>query len=114
MIECEKMMLPYFHTSGRKVPNYFIKIWEILQWIPLNIITLHKKVTPRRTNKFFAGIQSRQTIEQTLNDIIDGCPFKRGVTDSIVYEWIKGIISTKNILEDIENYYNIFQYERIR
>lgn len=44
--------------------------------------------TSRRTNTYFAGIISDQTIEQTLmkSMSVEGSPFKRGATSSVVFK----------------------------
>lgn len=38
---------------------------------------------------------------------VEGGPFKRGVTESIVYKWIKGVIYTKDIIAGMEEFCNI-------
>ncbi|KYN28694.1 hypothetical protein ALC57_01884 [Trachymyrmex cornetzi] len=65
--------------------------------------------TARRSNKFFAGIHSDQTIEQTLMKLmnVEGGPFKKGVSDSVVFKWIKGVPGTKDVLEGIEKFCNV-------
>lgn len=65
--------------------------------------------TSRRTNKFYAGVFSDQTIEQTLmrSMKVAGGPFKRGASDSVVWRWIKGTTYTRDIIEGIENFCRI-------
>ena len=50
--------------------------------------------TARGSNVFFSGVSTDQTIEQTLmkSMSIEGSAFKRGVTESVVHKWIKGVI----------------------
>ncbi|KAF2904041.1 hypothetical protein ILUMI_02138 [Ignelater luminosus] len=65
--------------------------------------------TARRSDVFFSGIFTDQTIEQTLlkSMSVEGGPFKRGVTEGVVYKWIKGVIFSKDIIEGIEEFCNI-------
>ncbi|GFY00151.1 uncharacterized protein TNCV_1342481 [Trichonephila clavipes] len=43
------------------------------------------------------GIVSDLTIEQTLKKVmsVEGGPFKRGATESVVYKWIRGVIYSR-------------------
>ena len=65
--------------------------------------------TARRTDKFFAGVVSDQTIEQTLMRAmsVEGGPFKRGASESVVYKWIRGVIYTKDIIDGTEDFCGI-------
>ena len=38
---------------------------------------------------------------------VEGGPFKRGVTDSVVFKWIKGVAYTKDVLEGIAKFCNV-------
>lgn len=38
---------------------------------------------------------------------VQGGPFKRGATDSVVFKWIRGVLYTKDIIESLENFCNI-------
>lgn len=38
---------------------------------------------------------------------VEGGPFKRGATESVVYKWIRGVIYSKDIIEGIENFCDI-------
>lgn len=59
--------------------------------------------TACRSNVYYTGIFSDQTIEQTLMRAMSvvGGPFKRGAAESGVLKWIKGIIYTKHITEGL-------------
>lgn len=65
--------------------------------------------TSRRSNSYWSGIFSDQTIEKTLMRAmsVEGGPFKRGCTESVVFKWIKGVIYTKDIIEGLEKYCNL-------
>lgn len=38
---------------------------------------------------------------------VEGGPFERGATESVVYKWIRGVIYRKDIIESIENFCDI-------
>lgn len=59
-----------------------------------------------RCNPFWAGIFSDQTIKQTLmrGMSVEGGPFKRGSSETVIFKWIKGIIYTKDIIEGLEKF----------
>lgn len=65
--------------------------------------------TARHSDYLSSRILTEETIEQTLMESmsVEGGPFKRGVTESIVCKWIKGVIYTKDILEEMEDFSNI-------
>lgn len=63
--------------------------------------------TIRRTEKFWAGIWSDQTIEQTLMRSMKssgGLTRGRGVTDSVLSKWILAAPIMSTISEQVENY----------
>lgn len=35
---------------------------------------------------------------------VEGGPFKRGATESVVFKWINGILYTKDIMEGLETF----------
>lgn len=111
---CVELLLPYFHAAGH------LPYAKSAQLYLQDMRDLEKKMDPteyqqftndgfftaRRSDKFFCGIHTDQTIEQTLmrSMSVEGGPFKRGVTESVVYKWIKGVSSTKNILDGLESF----------
>ena len=64
--------------------------------------------TYHRSDSYWSGIFSDQTIERTLMKAmtVECGPFKRGCTESVVFKWIKGVIYTKDIIEGLERYCN--------
>ncbi|GFX78980.1 uncharacterized protein TNCV_3912681 [Trichonephila clavipes] len=38
---------------------------------------------------------------------VEGGPFKRGATESVVYKWIRGVTNSQDIIEGIEHFCNI-------
>ena len=120
------LMIPYFHAAG------YFNYAKSAQIYVQDMLDLRNKMNPEvftqfttngfftaiRTDKFFSGIFSDQTIEQTLMKAmkVNGGTFKRGVTESIVYKWIKGVIHTKDVIEGIEDFCGVsfkknFQHE---
>ncbi|GBO40729.1 hypothetical protein AVEN_109901-1 [Araneus ventricosus] len=66
--------------------------------------------TIRRADKFWSGIWSNQTIEQTLMETMKssgGLPRGLGITESILTQWTLGMIHLHNICEEVEKYCNI-------
>lgn len=109
-------MISFFHAAGHfpyaKSAQLYLQdvlnLPNIVDQIEFQQFTSEGFFTAR-FNKFFAGIHSDQTIEQTLirSMSVEGGPFKRGATDSVVFKWIKGITCTKDVLEGIEKFCNI-------
>ncbi|GBM44484.1 hypothetical protein AVEN_15010-1 [Araneus ventricosus] len=63
-----------------------------------------------RTDKFWSGIWSDQTIEQTLMKTMKtsgGFTPDRGITESVLTRWTLGMIHLHNICEEVEKYCNI-------
>ncbi|KYN08445.1 hypothetical protein ALC62_00577 [Cyphomyrmex costatus] len=106
-------MLPFFHASGHYL--YAKSAHLYLQ----DMLTLRDKMpadeyqrftegcfTIRRSDKFWSGIMTDQTIEQTLMR-----PFKtiggltiRQISDSSSASWVLGMVHLQNICEAIENF----------
>lgn len=113
-LECVELTIPFFHAAGHF--NYAKSTRLYLQ----RMRSLKEKMDPeefkkftdggyftsRRTNIFWSGIFSDQTIEQTLMRAlsVEGGPFKRGCSESVVFKFIKGIIYTKDIIEGLERF----------
>lgn len=65
--------------------------------------------TARCSEEFFSGITTDQTIEQTSMKAVsvEVGHFKCGITESIVFKWIKGVIYTIDIIEGMNTLFNI-------
>ncbi|GBN07534.1 hypothetical protein AVEN_252904-1 [Araneus ventricosus] len=66
--------------------------------------------TIRRTDKFWSGIWSYQTIEGTLMKTMKrsgGLTRGRGITESVLTQWTLGMIHLHNICEEVEKFCNI-------
>lgn len=108
-------MLPYFHASGHFL--YAIDAHLYLQ----DMAVLHEKIpqeelekfttggyfTIRRTNKFWSGIMSDMTIEQTLMRSMKtsgGLTKGRGITDNVLTRWTMSMVFLQNVFEQVENF----------
>lgn len=113
-----KKMLPYFHASGHfayaKCCNLYLQDMENLQsrmssqeyenFVSKGYFTI------RRSDKFWSGIWSDQTIEQTLMRSMKssgGLTHGRGVTDSVIAKWILATPILNTVSEKIEDYCKI-------
>ena len=100
-LHCVEIMLPYFHAAGHlpyaKAAQLYLQDMRNLEknidGVEYRQFTEDGFFTARRTDKFFCGIHSDQTIEQTLmrSLSVEGGPFKRGVTESVAFKWIKAV-----------------------
>lgn len=116
-LQCIELMLPFFHAAGHfnyaKSARLYLQdmrsLKEKMDPVEYKKFTDDRFFTSRRSNIYWSGIFSDQTIEQTLMRAmsVEGGPFKRGCTESIVFKWIKGIIYTKDIIEGLERYCNL-------
>lgn len=116
-LECVELAIPFFHAAGHfnyaKSARLYLQdmrnLHETMDPVEFKKFTDDGYFTSRRSNAFFAGIFSDQTIEQTLMRAmsVEGGPFKRGATTSVVLQWIKGAIYTKDIVEGLEEYCNV-------
>lgn len=109
-------MIPYFHASGhfpyaKSAQMYLQNMQELPTKMDPEEFTKFTEgyFTARRSDVFFSGISTDQTIKQTLMKSmnVERGPFKRGVTESVVYKWIKGVIFSKDIIEGVEEFCNI-------
>ncbi|XP_052758830.1 uncharacterized protein LOC128202453 [Galleria mellonella] len=116
-LNCIELMIPFFHAAGHfnyaKSARLYLQKMRLLKLImdPREFKKFTKEgfFTSRRSNEFYAGIFSDQTIEQTLMRAmsVEGGPFKRGTTESTVFKWIKGIIYTNDVIEALEKFCDI-------
>lgn len=60
----------------------------------------------RRSDLYFAKISTDQTIEQTLMKTmkIEGGPFRRGATPSVVFKWIRAMLFTTDVVDGMEEF----------
>lgn len=113
-LECIRNMLPFFHAAGHfnysKSARLYLQDMKQLESkidpVEYKRFTEDGYFTSRRSNTYWAGIFSDQTIEQTLMRAmsVEGGPFKRGSSESVVIKWIKGILYTKDIIEGLEHF----------
>lgn len=116
-LQSVELTIPFFHAAGHfnyaKSARLYVQDMKNLE-TTMDVHEYHKFTdggffTSRRTNAYYSGIFSDQTIEQTLmrSMSVEGGPFKRGATSSVVFKWIKGIIFTKDMIEDLEQFCNV-------
>lgn len=105
-------MLPYFHASGHflyaKCCHLYLQDMHSLK-DKMNAEEYEKFTgggfTVRRTSKFWSGTWTDMTIEQSLMRIMKiagGLTHGRGVSESILCRWTKGMSSLQNICEEME------------
>jgi hypothetical protein len=124
-LETMQKMLPCFHASGhfpyaKSAHLYLQDMFGIKECItPKEYEEYVQKgyFTIRRSEKFWSGIWSDMTIEQTLmrsmkssGGLTDsmkssgGLTHGRGMTDSMLTKWVLGMPTTLRITEKIEEY----------
>ncbi|CAH1155651.1 unnamed protein product [Phaedon cochleariae] len=111
-------MLPYFHASG-----HFLYAKSAQLYLQ-DMLDLRTKMTPmeysrfvnegyftiRRSEKFWCGIWSDMTIEQTLMRSMKstgGLTHGRGITDSVLAKWILAMPVLAEVSEAIENFCSV-------
>lgn len=107
-------MIPLFHVSGHfayaKSAQIYLddmkKLEEEMDVEEFEKFTKKGFWTSRRSFKFFAGIFTDQTIEQTLMRLLkfQGGLFQRGVTESVAFQWIIVFIFVKDLMEGLEKF----------
>ena len=108
-----ELMIPFFHVCGHypyaKAATLYVQDMNDLE----NCMDPeeYKKFTTlgywtvRRSDGFWKGIPSDQTIEQTLMkamSIQGGGAFSRGATKSVVFQWIMGTLPVTDITERLK------------
>lgn len=109
-------MLPFFHTTGHfsyaKSAHVYLEDMKALEKhmseSEYKKFTTEGYWTIRRSDKFFSGIFTDQTIEQTLMRLLkfEGGLFRRGVTESVAHQWIQTFLFTKDLIEGVEKFTN--------
>ena len=111
-------MLPFFHAAGHF--NYALSAHLYLQDMndlesKMGFRDYHNFVsngyfTIRRSDKFWSGIWSDMTIEQTLMRSMKsngGLTRGRGLTDSVLTKWILGMPIMQKVSETIEDFVGV-------
>ncbi|GBL81247.1 hypothetical protein AVEN_143575-1 [Araneus ventricosus] len=118
LITTIQQMLPFFHAAGhffcaRCAHLYMQDMMNLknrIDPIEYEKFTNNGYFTIRRMDKFWSGIWSNQTIEQTLMKTMKnsgGLTRGRGITESVLIRWTLGMIHLHNICEEVEKYCNI-------
>ena len=111
-------MLPYFHASGhflyaKSAQLYLQDMFGLKERITskeFEDFVQKGYFTIRRSEKFWSGIWSDMTIEQTLMRSMKSCgglTHGRGMTDSMLTKWILGMPTNLRVTEKIEEYCDI-------
>lgn len=107
-------MLPFFHATGHfpyaKSAQVYLEDMKALE-NHMSVSEYQKFTTEgywtiRKSDIFFSGIFSDQTIEQTLMRLLkfEGGLFRRGVTESFAHQWIKSFMFNKDLIEGVEKF----------
>lgn len=111
-LSCVRNMLPYFHATGRhlyaKCAHLYLRDMLNLDESTRNILSTN--VAIRRSEKFWSGIWSDMTIEQTLMrsiKSIGGLVHGRSTTENVTNQWILSMPFSLKICEAVEEYANI-------
>lgn len=107
-------MLPFFHATGHfryaKSAQIYLSDLRALKTKmdseECDKFTKNGFWIPRISDRFFSGIFTDQTIEQTLMRLMksEGDLFRRGITESVAYQWVKDFIFTKDLIEGMEEF----------
>lgn len=103
-----ELMIPFFHVCGHfpyaKATTLYIQemknLKNIMDEVEYTQFTKMGYWTIRRSDAFWKGILSDQTIEQTLMKAmsVQGGPFSRWATKSVVFQWIQSTMYLKDIM----------------
>ena len=113
-LESIEKMIPFFHTCGHfpyaKAATLYLQDMRNLKNCmdpeEYEAFTSLGYWTVRRTDGFWKGLPTDQTIEQTLMKAmsVQGGPFSRGATNSVVFQWIQGTIPTNDMIAALAKY----------
>lgn len=107
-----ELMIPFFHAA-RHFPYakcseiYLQKMRTLPQELSQEDFEAYKENhSARRSDKYFTKISTDQTIEQTLMKSmkIEGGPFRRGATPSVVFKWIRATLFTTDVVDGMEEF----------
>ncbi|CAG9817879.1 unnamed protein product [Phaedon cochleariae] len=113
-----KKMLPYFHSAGhfQYAKSAHLYLQEMLTLEEQMDPTEFKKFTTegfftiRRSDKFWCGVWSDMTIEQTLMKTMKvkgGLTHGRGFSDSVLTKWTSGMATLHDVCQRIEEFCDI-------
>lgn len=117
-LETVKKMLPFFHAAGHflyaKCGHLYLqdmmKLHEIMDPTEYEEFSTRGYFTIRRSDKYWCGIWSDMTIEQTLMKSMKssgGLTHGRGITDSVLTRWTLGMVHMQNICDEVEAFCNV-------
>lgn len=108
-------MLPFFHASGHflyaKSCHLYLQDMLTLETrmdpAEYERFTIQGHFTIRRSGKFWSGVWTDMTIEQTLMwsmKTIGGLTHGRGLSESVLTKWTLGMTSVHNVCQEIEDF----------
>lgn len=111
-------MLPFFHASGHFLYakschlhlQYMFTLKNKMNWVGYERFTMKDFFTIRRLNKFWSGIWTDMTIEETLMRTmksVGGLTHGRGITPGILTKWTLGMVFLHNVCDEIEKFCGI-------
>ena len=111
-LQCVRNMLPYFHATGHhlyaKSTHLYLQDMENLAQEDYDLMS--RNFTIRRTKKFWSGVWSDMTIEQTLMRSMHaagGLTHGRGMKDNVISQWINSMPASTQICDAIESYAHV-------
>lgn len=114
-IQTVKQMIPFFHAAGHlfyaKCAHLYLQdmcnLQKTLDPKEYVLFTTKGYFTIRRSEKFWSGIWSDMTIEQTMMKnmkSIGGLTHGRGMSESVLMRWTLGMVALQNICEEVEKF----------
>ncbi|CAH0757850.1 unnamed protein product [Diatraea saccharalis] len=113
-LETVKIMLPFFYSTGhfnyaKCISMYLDDMYNLQNVMPTEEYDRFTKglFTIRRTDKFWSGVWSDMTIEQTLMRSMKstgGLTRGRGVSENILSRWILSLPVVQKVSEKVEMY----------
>ena len=114
-LHCVQQMIPHFHAAGhlpyaKSARLYFQQMNSIAQVMPSEEYTLFSEkgyFTIHRTNKFWSGNFSDQTIEQFLMRMLKtsgGMTHGRGISDSTLTKWVHALPHCVPLCDALEKF----------
>lgn len=114
-LNCVKEMIPFFHACGHfaYAKSCHIYLQDMVDMksrvdpIEYEKFSAESLFTIRRSEKYWAGVWSDMTIEQTLMKTmksIGGLTHGRGMTESVMSKWILSMPTTNMVCDAIEKF----------
>ena len=114
-LACVHEMIPIFHAAGHlsyaKYSHMYLQemlaLKDSMTCDEFKNFTEKGYFTIRRTDKFWAGVWTDMTIEQTLMCSMKtsgGITHGRGITEGVLARWIQGAPAACDLCDNVEHY----------